>query len=55
MLEQSECHSWQGSLERPGEAAKLAMGAVYRLIKEDPTLDIAAELQKVQDEYNAAN
>jgi len=54
-LAQSECHPWQGSLERPADAQLLAMGAVYRLIKEDPTLDIAAELQQAQDEYNAAN
>ncbi len=55
VLEQSSCRPWQGSLERPAEAAQLAMAAVYKLIKEDPTLDIAAELQGVQDEYNAAN
>jgi multiple sugar transport system substrate-binding protein len=55
VMAQSTCRPWQGSLERPGEAAQLAMGAVYRLIREDPTLDIAAELQKAQDEYNAAN
>ena len=54
-LAQSECHPWQGTLDRPADVQLLAMGAVYRLIKEDPTLDIATELQKAQDEYNAAN
>jgi len=28
------------------------MNAVYKLIKQDPTADIAAELQKAQEEYN---
>ena len=28
------------------------MNAVYKLIKTDPTLDIAAELQKAEDEFN---
>lgn len=54
-LAKSECHPWQGSLTRPTEAATLGMGAVYKLIKEDPTADIATELQKAQDEYNASN
>ena len=31
------------------------MDVVYKLIKEDPTADIATELQKAQDEYNAGN
>jgi multiple sugar transport system substrate-binding protein len=55
VLSQSACHPWYGSLERPNEAKKLAMDAVYKLIKEDPTLDIATELQKASDEYNAGN
>lgn len=49
------CRPWFGSLERPKEAQQMIMDVVYKLIKEDPTADIAAELQKVQDEYNAAN
>ena len=28
------------------------MNAVYKLIKQDPTADIAAELQKAEDEFN---
>ena len=28
------------------------MNAVYKLIKTDPTADIAAELQKAEDEFN---
>lgn len=51
----SACRPWHGSLERRPEAQRLIMGIVYKLIKEDPTADIAAELQKVQDEYNAGN
>jgi hypothetical protein len=31
------------------------MQTVYKLIKEDPTADIAAELTKAQEEYNAGN
>jgi multiple sugar transport system substrate-binding protein len=55
VLSRSECHPWQGSLQRTIEAQELGMGVVYKLIKEDPTADIATELQKVQDEYNAGN
>jgi multiple sugar transport system substrate-binding protein len=33
-------------------ASRLIMGAVYKLIKTDPTADIATELQKAQDEFN---
>ena len=35
----------------PG-ASTAIMNAVYKLIKTDPTLDIAAELQKAEDEFN---
>jgi len=55
VLSESECHPWAGSLVRTGEAQKLAMAAIYKLIKEDPTADIATELTKTQDEYNAGN
>ncbi|MDO9086674.1 MAG: extracellular solute-binding protein [Anaerolineaceae bacterium] len=51
----SICVNASGSLQRPVEANELIMNAVYKLIKEDLTLDIAAELQKAQDEYNANN
>jgi multiple sugar transport system substrate-binding protein len=34
-------------------ASKAVMGAVYKLIKEDPTADIATELQKAEDEFNS--
>ncbi len=54
-LNASECQPWQGTLERPNEAAELIMNAVYRLIKEDPSLDIYTELTNVQNEYNANN
>jgi hypothetical protein len=39
-----------------GQAAEEAvMNAVYKLIKTDPTADIAAELQKAEDEFNKQN
>lgn len=55
VAEASACRPWFGTLERPLEARPLIMAAVYKLIKEDPSADIAAELQKVEDEYNAGN
>lgn len=54
-LSQSQCRSWYGTLNRVKEAQSLIMKTVYRLIKEDPSLDIATELQKAQDEYNAGS
>lgn len=51
----SACRPWYGSLERPNEAQEHVMAVVYKLIKEDPTADIAETLTKAQDEYNANN
>jgi multiple sugar transport system substrate-binding protein len=51
----SACRPWQGSLERTAEAQATIMNAVYKLVKEDPTADIATVLQGAQDEYNAQN
>ena len=51
----SACRPYLGSLERWDEAKPLIMNAIYKLVKEDQTADIATELQKVQDEYNANN
>lgn len=51
----SACRPYSGSLERVEEAIEQISIVIYKLIKEDPTLDIATELQKVQDEYNANN
>lgn len=51
----SACRPWYGSLERPNEAQELVMATIYKLIKEDPTADISAELQVTQEEYNANN
>ena len=51
----SACRPWFGSLPRPNEAQEMVMQVIYKLIKEDPTLDIPTELKKVQDEYNAGN
>jgi multiple sugar transport system substrate-binding protein len=54
-INNSVCRNWAGTLERPSEAAEQIATVIFKLIKEDPTLDIATELQKVQDEYNANN
>jgi multiple sugar transport system substrate-binding protein len=54
-LSNSECRPWWGSLERNEEAQKLVMATVFKLIKEDPTADIAAALTATQEEYNAGN
>jgi multiple sugar transport system substrate-binding protein len=51
----SSCRPWYGSLQRPNEAQELVMQAVYKLIKQDPTADIAEVLTATQEEYNAAN
>ncbi len=48
----SACRRWFGSLlDTPG-AQKAIMNVVYKLIKQDPTADIATELQKTQEEFN---
>ena len=51
----SACRPWWGSLERPQEAQKLAMTAIYKLIKEDLSADIADVLTQAQEEYNGNN
>lgn len=51
----SACRPWYGTLERRQEALKLVMTTIYRLIKEDPSADIAATLTATEEEYNAAN
>jgi multiple sugar transport system substrate-binding protein len=51
----SVCTPWYGSLERRDEAKTLVMNTVYKLIKEDPTADIAAALSAAEEEYNAGN
>jgi multiple sugar transport system substrate-binding protein len=51
----SQCTPWQGTFERPNEAQELIMNTIYKLIKEDPTLDIYEELTRTQEEYNANN
>jgi multiple sugar transport system substrate-binding protein len=55
VAEASACRAYYGSLERWEEAQPLIMNTVYKLVKEDQTADIATELQKAQDEYNAGN
>ena len=51
----SACRPWYGSLERPNEAQTLVMDTIYKLIKEDPTADIASALVETAEEYNANN
>jgi len=51
----SACRPVFGTLERWAEGKAMIMNAVYKLVKEDQTADIATELQQVQDEYNANN
>lgn len=51
----SKCTFSMGTLERPDEAREMIMNAIYKLIKEDTSADIATTLQAVQDEYNANN
>lgn len=55
VVAESACRPFAGSLIRVEEALETVSIVVYKLIKEDPTLDIATELQKTQDEYNANN
>ncbi len=49
----SNCTPWHGSLERRDEAKKLIVTTIYKLIKEDPTADIAATLEAADNEYNS--
>jgi multiple sugar transport system substrate-binding protein len=51
----SACRPWYGTLQRPNAAQESVMATVYKLIKEDPSADIAAELTQTQEEYNANN
>jgi multiple sugar transport system substrate-binding protein len=51
----SVCTPWFGSLERRDEAKVLIMNTIYKLIKEDPTADIASTLTAAEEEYNAGN
>lgn len=53
VVAESACSPWYGTLERREEVKKLVMTTVYKLIKEDPTADIAGALQATDDEYNA--
>jgi len=48
----STCHPWYGSLERRQEAQTLIVDTIYKLIKEDPTADIATSLTEAEEEYN---
>jgi multiple sugar transport system substrate-binding protein len=48
----SDCRVVYPTITDNTGASKAVMGAVYKLIKQDPTADIAAELQKAEDEFN---
>lgn len=49
------CKPWSGSLVRLPEAKKIIAATIFDLIKTNPTADIAAALQKADDEYNRGN
>jgi multiple sugar transport system substrate-binding protein len=51
----SACRPWFGSLKRPLDAKTAIVEVMYKLIKQDPTADIAAELTKTEKAYNANN
>jgi multiple sugar transport system substrate-binding protein len=55
VVQASACRPVYGSFDRWDEARPMIMNVIYKLVKENPTADIATELQKVQDEYNAEN
>ncbi|MCX6032273.1 MAG: extracellular solute-binding protein, partial [Chloroflexi bacterium] len=48
----SDCKVIWTSVVSTQAAETAIMSAVYKLIKTDPKADIAAELQKAQDEFN---
>ena len=48
----SDCSMAFPTITDNAGASTAVMNAVYKLIKTDPTLDIAAELQKAEDEFN---
>ena len=54
-VESSACTPWYGSLQRPNEAQDMVMATVYKLIKEDPSADIAEALTATTEEYNSNN
>lgn len=55
VVAESACRPWYGSLQRRQEAQKLVVTTIYKLIKEDPTADIAATLDAADAEYNKGN
>lgn len=55
VVAQSACRPWYGTLVNRAEAQKLIMTTIYRLVKEDPSADIAAALIATENEYNANN
>ncbi|MGC8781794.1 MAG: extracellular solute-binding protein, partial [Anaerolineae bacterium] len=52
VVEASDCRFVWPTITDTKSAATAIMNAVYKLIKTDPKADIAAELQKAQDEFN---
>jgi multiple sugar transport system substrate-binding protein len=54
LIAASECRPWIGTLPRIAEARPFIMNTIYKLVWEDPGLDIATELQEASDEFNAA-
>jgi multiple sugar transport system substrate-binding protein len=52
---EGKCKSPVGSLQRIPEAQKIIATTIFDLIKTNPTADIAAALQKADEEYNRNN
>jgi multiple sugar transport system substrate-binding protein len=55
VLTQENCKPWYGTLKNPAAAQPLIMNAMYELIKQNPTEDIAKKLDAVTAEYNSNN
>jgi len=51
-LAASVCKVQYPTIADTGGANKAVMQAVYTLVKQNPTADIATTLQKAQDDYN---
>ncbi len=49
------CKPWYGSLADPAAAQPLVMNVFYKLIKQDPTADIASELTAAEEQYNSTH
>lgn len=55
VITQEACKPWYGTLKNPDAAAPIVMNAMYTLIKQNPTADIAKTLDAAATEYNNNN